>query len=457
MKKNRMRFAKLMGRAGLLCAAAAVWLCMGTARAAELGSAVSAEGQTAALGAAASAEVQEDFYLDEKAHLPGMEKSWYQGYEPETAGNVLTLLLPIRSDKAAGPVTASLHLLDPDVYLLKNEPEAVKAEAQEGLYGIALRLPLQSAPVNGDYPAVIRICGQTQEGAALETELPYVIRIRGGAANPEKEKPELSLSGALTVGEEGVLYLTLRNPAKTLSLTEGEVLLAESSGSVTVTGRSRLSLPEILPGETFALEIPVLTGGRAAVSLHRFNVSVSCRVLGQERLVEESFMLPVTQEMRMEMGSLDVPPTAVEGDVASMSLLIMNLGKADLCNAMATLELEGISARQSVLAGNIGPGETRQARISFSPLRGQPGLKRGTVTLRCEDEYGNVKEEQFPIELTVVEAPKDEEPSGDPERKEAPSWLIPALEAGCGLFLAAFIVQGALLRGRLRRLEEDRL
>ena len=62
--------------------------------------------------------------VDQYAAVSGMGKSWYQGYEPTVKNNTKTIYLPIKSE-LEGPITVSIALTDPKVYLLASPPKAV--------------------------------------------------------------------------------------------------------------------------------------------------------------------------------------------------------------------------------------------------------------------------------------------------------------------------------------------
>ena len=59
--------------------------------------------------------------VDQYATISGMGKSWYQGYEPNVKNNTMTIYLPIKTDLES-PITASIALTDPNVYLLSSQP-----------------------------------------------------------------------------------------------------------------------------------------------------------------------------------------------------------------------------------------------------------------------------------------------------------------------------------------------
>lgn len=399
----------------------------------------------------------EEFTLDEKAVFPGMNgKSWYQGYSPAIDYASVTVCLPIRAEKAVGRITVTAEPVNPDVFLLSRAIPEVCVEPSQGLYPVRLTVPLESKWVDGDYPLVIRFSGEDAQGTPLAGALPYTLRLRGGRPSSEVLTPELKLTDfCLNVGQAGNLTLELHNPTATLSMTGVTLSVQEPTGEILMAGAHSVSLPEILPGETAKVEVPLTLRANAAVTPHILELSLGYEVLGQPCSWAESFTLPVSQEIRMEHGAIQAAATVLCGDVTSVSLPVMNLGRGELHNVLVSLDFGSGAAPQSILVGTLKPGESREARLTFTP--GEPGLLEGSLILACEDAYGNPEEQVFPVSLTVQPQPPKQGEEAKAQTQPARPWLAPTLGAVCGLLTLALIVQGVVLTGKLHRLEEDRL
>ena len=172
----------------------------------------------------------------------------------------------------------------------------------------------------------------------------------------------------------------------------------------------------------------------------------------------ESYTLPVKQEIRLEQGGLKMASSVIAGDSVTLTLPLMNMGKADIINVMATVALPGITDRQSVLVGTIAPGETRQAQITLTPGKDLSGDYEGSLNVEGTDNDGNPTSFSIPIHLTVEKYVKVAE-ADDPTTKEneKPPYLIYGLAGGCGLLLLLLLLQGILLRKKIHQLEEDKL
>ena len=386
--------------------------------------------------------------VDQYAAVSGMGKSWYQGYEPTVKNNAMTICLPIKTD-LEGPITVSIALTDPNVYLLTSQPKAVTVSKKDGIYPVKLTLPLQKDRRNGDYPSIITI----KSGDKTET-LPYTIRIRDGRGSHESLCPVISdVTGNLDVGTNGSLDLTITNPTSTLSMTGGILTITDQSGEVLMTGSDRFPIPEVLPGEAISVSVPMMVPGNAAIRVHTLNIKLSYQVCGTEKTWEEAFTVPVTQAIRLEHGDVQLPP-AIAGELGNLTLPLMNLGKGELCNILVKLQTPAANV-QSVLVGSIAPGETKQAQLTFTPFPDSVGTHSGMVTISCEDPYGNSFEETMKVSLTVDEPLPEVHETAPAVEKGNPGKVL--LIVLCVLLTAGLVAQHLVLTGKIHKLEEERL
>lgn len=83
----------------------------------------------------------------------------------------------------------------------------------------------------------------------------------------------------------------------------------------------------------------------------------------------------------------------------------------------------------------------------------------GTLTVEAADNDGNPTSLTLPICLTVEEQPVIATTQADApvQEEEKIPYLTYGLAGGCALLLIICIVQGTVLRKKIRKLEEDRL
>ena len=390
--------------------------------------------------------------IDPHTQMDGMSKTWYQGYTPTIKNHIMTICLPLQADDCEGAAEVSIALDDPNVFLLTSQPKEVTVSPKNGVYPVKLTLALERYRRNGDYPATITI---KDEKGTVAT-MPYIIRIRDGYNSHETMEPMISdVTGDLNVGSEGSLCLTITNPTTTQSIMDGEITVTDASGEILMSGSNRVQVNEILPGKSETVTIPMTVKGNASISQHTLDVKLTYKVLGKDAEWKESFTVPVTQAIRLEQGGVQLP-TAIAGELSNMTLPLMNMGKGELQNVLVKLEMDGVLDAQSVLVGTLAPGETKQAKLTFTPKLDSVGTHTGTVTITCEDAYGNAFSQTLDVTL-IVDEPIPEVELQQEEEKEKMSTGTIVLTVLCVLLTAGLVVQGTLLTRKIHKLEEDRL
>lgn len=397
-----------------------------------------------------------EFGIDQHSTIDDMSRSWYQGYEPAISYHTMTICLPIRAESYTGDITVSIALDDPNVFLLASEPKTVTVSPKDGIYPAKLSLTLERYRRNGDFPATITIKGTNENGKEIVETMPYVIRIRDGYGSHETMEPMISdVTPDLNVGSDGSLTLTITNPTTTQSIMDGVITVTDASGEMLMSGSNRVQVNEILPGKFETVTIPMIVKGNASISQHTVEVKFSYKVLDKDTEWKETFTVPVTQAIRLEQGGVQLP-TAIAGELSNMTLPLMNMGKGELQNVLVKLEMDGVLDAQSVLVGTMAAGETKQAKLTFTPKLDSVGTHSGTVTITCEDAYGNAFTQTLDVTLTVDE-PIPEVELQQEEEKEKMSPVSIMLIILCVALVAGLVVQGTILTKKIHTLEEERL
>lgn len=397
-----------------------------------------------------------EFAIDQHTTIDGMSRSWYQGYGPTIKNHTMTLCLPIRAENCVGDITVSIALDDPNVFLLTEAPREVTVSPRDGVYPVKLTLALERYRRNGDFPATITIKGADNAGKEILETIPYIIRIRDGYGSHETMEPVISdVVGDLNVGSSGSLTLTITNPTTTQSIMDGEITVTDATGEILMSGSNRVEVSEILPGQSETVTIPMTVKGNAAISQHTLEVKFGYKILGKTVEWTESFTVPVTQAIRLEQGGVQLP-TAIAGELANMTLPLMNMGKGELQNVLVKLEMDGVLDAQSVLVGTMAAGETKQAKLTFTSNLDSAGVHSGTVTITCEDAYANQFTQTLDVTLTVDEPLPEEEVQQEEEREKMSVGTI-VLIVLCALMAAGLVVQGTILTKKIHKLEEERL
>ena len=410
----------------------------------------------------AKAETAPAFTVDEDAVLREMDRSWRQGYMPAVGGNRWTMILPVRSAEAAGPVTAEL-VFPTERYSFFRPGKMTMTAQQEttGIWRVRFSLDLFPNQKNADYPCVIRLTGKNKEGKELVTEIPYTIRMRGATESIEKARIEITdVRADLNTGEEGEVKVTVTNLCSATVIENLELKISDSAGHILPRDAETLKIGTLGIGESMTVSYPVTVTEKAVVAPHVLKLDLAWTALGQAANYSANYTVAVRQEIRMEQGGLKMAPAVTAGDSVSLSLPIMNMGKADIVNVLATVTLPGITERQSVLVGTIQPGETKQAQMVLSPAKDITGDFAGEMTVECTDQDGNPASFRVPVNLKVeapVKVDAGKTASGESVKKEIPAAVTWGLAGGCGLLLVLIMTQSLVLRRKIHRLEEEKL
>ena len=399
------------------------------------------------------------FTIDERAVFNDMDRSYLQGYRPGVAWDYLTLVIPVRSETAAGNIQAELIPRDADLSPFR--PQSMLARTQRvenGLWALRFQLSLFTDRTNGDYPCTVRVTGADAAGGELLTELPFIIPIRDGQTNQEPLRLTVSeKASVLRVGEDGTLSVTIKNPSRSVGFEHLSLTVRDPGGDILPKTQDSVALDDLMPGESLDLVFPVTVLPGAKVAPHSLQFDFTGASLGREARLSLCYTVSVRQEIRLEQGGLRMAESVVAGDSVTAALPLMNMGKADIVNAMVTVSLPGITERQSVLVGTIQPGETRQAQLTLTAPKDALGERRGTLAVSGEDNDGNSVSFELPVSLTVEEAIRADSLEAQQTAGQKTPAAVPVLSAVCAALAIALIAQGVLLRGKLRRLEEERL
>lgn len=407
---------------------------------------------------AGCALAEADFTLDERALIPGMERTWLQGHTPPISDGTLSICLPIRSESAYGNITATLMIDDEALSPFKTQRMSASFSRNDSrLYPVKLRLKLLSDYQKGDYYVTVRIEGKDKEGNVLSADFPLVLRLWEGKPRTEALTPVISgINPNLNVGENGSLSFELENPCLYADMVDLVLMVEDSSGDVLPLESDTMELNDLPSGSKLQVSVPLTVQPDAKVTMHRLKLTLNYCVFGEAKTLTEIFTVPVKQEIRLEHGGIDMASTVIQGDSVALTLPLMNLGRSEIRNAMVTLHLLGAVENQSVLVGTIASGETKQAKLNFAPGKEALGELAGAAYVYGEDAWGNHVDFQLPVSLTVEEKTETEvaEKSEEVMKKEIPPVLVYALSGVCTLLLLMLIIQHVVMTRKIHRIEE---
>lgn len=119
--------------------------------------------------------------------------------------------------------------------------------------------------------------------------------------------------------------------------------------------------------------------------------------------------VPISQPDRFEISDPVVPDQVIAGQENTVTMEYVNKGKGDIANVEATMEGEGFDATMKTqYVGNVASGATGTIGYAFTPHAS--GELKTTLKVTYEDSGGQTKTKEFPLTMSVADAPAADQP-----------------------------------------------
>lgn len=119
--------------------------------------------------------------------------------------------------------------------------------------------------------------------------------------------------------------------------------------------------------------------------------------------------VPISQPDRFEISDPVVPDQVIAGQENTVTMEYVNKGKGDIANVEATMEGEGFDATMKTqYVGNVASGATGTIGYAFTPHAS--GELKTTLKVTYEDSDGQAKTKEFPLTMSVADAPAADQP-----------------------------------------------
>lgn len=173
--------------------------------------------------------------------------------------------------------------------------------------------------------------------------------------------------------------------------------------------------------------------------------------------VEETVNVPVTQESRFQILSVETPPTAFVGEPLFISAEFVNVGKVALGNMIVMMEGDFPKEQASYFVGNLEIGQSDFYQGIIYPQ--QEGLLEGELVFSYIDHHNQEVQVREPFQVQVEGRPMGKEgPEGMPPEMDYPGQ--PGGSRTKTFLLVGLVVVAAaavffFLRRRARRKAEE--
>lgn len=221
---------------------------------------------------------------------------------------------------------------------------------------------------------------------------------------------------------------------------ENTPIFTSESGSTSVV------VNNMAPGATADLSMVFKAAPTAEQKSYRMTIQEQYDSPEFKNAKEEvKIALPVKQEPRLNISTIDVMPDAIEvGSETNVMFGINNTGKVILYNVMARFEADSIQSADAYV-GNIKPGETGNVDTMLTAIAPTTDDGKVKIIISYEDENGVVSETEKEMLLNVSEAFSDDGMDGMDGMDNGMDADADAAQAGGAGRIAPMLVIAALV------------
>ena len=331
---------------------------------------------------------------------------------------------------------------------------------------------LEEPPAQAAEEAVEEASGEEAVGEqAPESETVIVYVTVPAEPEPETEPPttadrstprlmvtEYSLdTGFLTPGTAGKLTVTLKNTNNRRAIFNLKVTLSDDSGDLIQNGMNTRFINAVYAGGTYTLEAELTARHNASVGRHSLTLTAEYEDGEfQSYSSSDTLYVDVRQTADLSFSGAELPAKVVEGDTVTVTLTLMNTGKAQLSNCKADFDVKGLLGGGTAFGGDLAPGESKTVSANLRAESEQLGATKGKITVTYEDEYGKTYTKTADVSTVIEKKVEVAAAPVEEQKKTLPWWLYGSV----GLLLGgsvAFGVTYGVFSAKQRKQDELRL
>lgn len=276
----------------------------------------------------------------------------------------------------------------------------------------------------GYYPITFRITAKDKAGKDYTVDQTVYFNISGNPAEdkkeeettkPNKSEPRLIITGyeidreEIKAGDDFQLTIHIMNTSDRTAVSNIKFTLSSSEDKndncfIPKSGSSTMFVKRIGIGEIYDLVVDMTA--KPTLEAKSYPLTVAAEYEDYDVTPysgSESISIPVTQELRISTGNVEVMPASIEvGDQSNIMFPINNMGKSTVYNVSVKFEGESITGGES-FEGNLESGATANVDTMVTGLA--PTMDEGYVkaVISYENEKGEVFNMEKEIQLFVTE------------------------------------------------------
>lgn len=438
------------------------------------------------------------FQIDDANIYSGMDRAYKDGYVPQVADGVVTLVLPLVAnggvqgnkitvtpnlgDTSASPIQyknyqKTFSLAENPVNVTGAEDEVIQTVSS---YLVRFDFPLRPDRKNGTYPIILDIQATDENGnqiiqsyncfvtitdaqpEATENPAPvynggggggYVAPTEAPVSNPRILVSKYTVSKTpVMAGEDFTVTVTLKNTS-----AEGDVqnmlvtVSSESTNLVLKNDTSTIFLGKLEAGGTTELKLKY--GTDRETPAQRYNIALAMEFDDEDAMTMSSagsITVAVAQPVDVELAPFTMPSEINAGETVQLSFQVMNLGRTGIYNARVEMDVPGLFPSGNAFVGNMEAGTSATQTLNvFAGMKDgdeRYGYTSGVVRLIYEDMDGQEYTEEVSTTTNIKElviatkAPSEEQKEAEKEQAQKTQWWVFVAAGGAVIFLLSLIL-----------------
>ncbi|MBQ9935253.1 MAG: hypothetical protein IJO70_05325 [Lachnospiraceae bacterium] len=273
--------------------------------------------------------------------------------------------------------------------------------------------------------------------------------------------PRLIISGYTTdkdeikSGDTFEMTISIQNVSKKSDISNIKVTLSTANNEIVpASGSNTMYIEKIAKEEIYELKVTMEAGADLASKPYVMDVKFSYEDrYGTPIEDATTLVIPVIQNQRVSVGSLDVQSQAIMvGDETDVSFTVNNQGRGEIFNVNAKIVGEGIEATEAFV-GNVASGGMGYVDITVTATDYETATGTVQAIITFEDSVGNESQITQDIALEVFEYVEPVEDFSDVTvTPEAPSHISPVVIIAVVVLVIVLVV---VIKKRKQKKEEE--
>lgn len=276
------------------------------------------------------------------------------------------------------------------------------------------------------------------EGAAAEQTTVDASQPRLMVTSYKLSQPSVTPSGNTT------LEITMKNYSATKALKNIKLSLIDESGEIRTQGMPTAYVDHIYAGSTYVWELSLTAAKTAAIGEHKLTFTAEFEDKYYNAYsASDNISITVTQTPNLDFDGVQLPVKVTQGDTQTVTVKLMNTGKANLRNCKVDFAVDGFESAGTLFVGEIPAGESKDGSTNLRISTDVLGEVKGKAVVSYEDDLGEVYTKEVEVTSLIEEKVEIAETEEEEEKAKYPMWwlfMLIGLAVGGGIGCAVPVI-----------------